>query len=144
MFYIDVRLYLDIKAKEIKSIFVPMYKGLAIEDILNKGKECPEVAHYLPEERDLDRLPKQWIADITYTVMKESFSKWVTERVKIRNDTIAENRNLIIELDPEVAEAFKKSLNISSKWESCECAYSVFISDILLQYSYEGKQRTPA
>ena len=48
--------------------------------------------------------------------MKEPFKNWVSERVKIRNDTIAENRNLIIELDPEVAEAFKKSLNVSSKW----------------------------
>jgi len=48
--------------------------------------------------------------------MKEPFKNWVGERVKIRNDTIAENRNLIIELDPEVAEAFKKSLNVSSKW----------------------------
>jgi len=106
---------LDIKSKDIQTIFIPMYKGLTIETILEKGKECPEVAHFLPEERDLGRLPKQWIADITYTVMKEPFKNWVIERVKVRNDTIAENRNLIIELDPEVAEAFKKSLNISSK-----------------------------
>ena len=92
-----------------------MYKGLTIADILEKGKECSELANYLPEERDLDRLPKQWLSDITFTVMKEPFKNWVSERVKIRNDTIAENRNLIIDLDPAVAEAFKNSINISSK-----------------------------
>ena len=120
---------LDIKSKDIQTIFIPMYKGLTIETILEKGKECPEVAHFLPEERDLGRLPKQWIADITYTVMKEPFKNWVIERVKVRNDTIAENRNLIIELDPEVAEAFKKSLNISSKWTiSILCRHNIHIS----------------
>ena len=35
--------------------------------------------------------------------------------IKKRNDELAENRNLIIELDPQIAAAFKTSLNISSK-----------------------------
>ena len=39
----------------------------------------------------------------------------IKEAIKIRNDLVAENRNLIIELDPEIANAFNQSLNISSK-----------------------------
>jgi hypothetical protein len=39
----------------------------------------------------------------------------VKKSIKERNDTVAENRNLIIELDPAIAEAFAKSINISSK-----------------------------
>ena len=39
----------------------------------------------------------------------------IKEAIKNRNDLVAENRNLIIELDPEIANAFKQSLNISSK-----------------------------
>ena len=39
----------------------------------------------------------------------------VKEAIKRRNDLVAENRNLIIELDPEIAAAFKESINISSK-----------------------------
>ena len=41
----------------------------------------------------------------------------VQEAVKRRNELVAVNRNLIIELDPEIANAFKDSLNISSKLE---------------------------
>ena len=39
----------------------------------------------------------------------------VKEAIKRRNDLVAENRNLIIELDPEIAAAFNQSVNISSK-----------------------------
>jgi hypothetical protein len=39
----------------------------------------------------------------------------VNQCIKERNEKVAENRNLIIELDPEIAAAFAKSINISSK-----------------------------
>ena len=106
---------IDIKADAIQTIYVPCYKGLSIEAILEKGKENPLVAHYLPEERDIHRLPKAFIANVTFTVMKEAFSGWLSEQIKARNDTLAENQDLVIDLDPEIAEAFKSSVNISSK-----------------------------
>ena len=96
-------------------LHVPFYKGLSTEDILKKGKEFSEVAHFLPEERDIHRLPRAFVVNIINTVVKEPFRKWVSERIKERNDTIAENRNLVIDLDPEIAKAFHSSVNISSK-----------------------------
>ena len=41
----------------------------------------------------------------------------IKEAIKARNDLVAENRNLIIELDPEIANAFNQSVNISSKFK---------------------------
>ena len=38
----------------------------------------------------------------------------MTQHIKLRNDKLAENRNLLIDLDPEIAEAYKNSINISS------------------------------
>jgi len=38
--------------------------------MLEKGEEDPEVAKYLPEtEDDFKRLPRQFIANVTYKVM---------------------------------------------------------------------------
>ena len=52
-----------------------------------------------------------------HTVIGEPIRQMVQEAVKRRNELVAVNRNLIIELDPEIANAFKESLNISSKLE---------------------------
>ena len=54
--------------------------------------------------------------NVTYTLMQEPFKVWVRDLIKSRNDKVAENRNLMIELDPEVARAFRDSVNISSKY----------------------------
>ena len=94
---------------------VPMYKGLTIDSILAEGRKCPEVENYLPDEKDLHRLPRQWLANVIYTIVGEEFQHWVTECIRNRNDHIAEKQNLIVELDPVIAAAFNNSLNISSK-----------------------------
>ena len=39
----------------------------------------------------------------------------VKEAIRSRNDLVAENRNLLIDLDPAIANAFNTSINISSK-----------------------------
>ena len=95
---------------------VPQYEGLSIERILEKGQEHPEVVNYLPDERDIERLPRSFIVNVTYTLMGEKFKSWVLEVIVERNNRIAENRKLIIELDPAVAAAFRDSVNISSKF----------------------------
>lgn len=94
---------------------VPMYKGLTIDNILAEGRRNPEVSNYLPDEKDLHRLPRQWLANVIYTLVGEEFQNWVTECIRNRNDHIAEKQNLIVELDPVIAAAFNNSLNISSK-----------------------------
>ena len=92
-----------------------MYKGLTIDNILAEGRRSPEVNNYLPDEKDLHRLPRQWLANVIYTLVGEEFQNWVTECIRNRNDHIAEKQNLIVELDPVIAAAFNNSLNISSK-----------------------------
>ena len=61
---------------------------------------------YLPDKRDLHRLPRQFIVNVLHTKVGEPIRLMVKEAIKARNDMVAENRNLIIELDPEVANAF--------------------------------------
>jgi len=108
---------------------VPQYEGLSIQAILDKGKENDRVADYLPDERDFARLPRSFIVNVTFTLMGDPFKIWVHNRIKERNEKIAEGRNLIIELDPAVAKAFRDSVNISSKSCSLQVLSAASVSD---------------
>ena len=96
-------------------LHAPLYKGLSIDAFLTEGAKNDRVMDYLPDERDISRLPRQFIVNVLFTIMGEPISDFVKKSIKARNDAVAENRNLIIELDPEIAAAFAKSINISSK-----------------------------
>ena len=50
-----------------------------------------------------------------YSLKGDEFREWVSELIRGRNEHLAEKNDLMIELDPHIAEAFKTSQNISSK-----------------------------
>ena len=50
--------HVDFKAKDIEVMYLPNYNTLSIEAILEFGKNEPRVASYLPDERDIPRLPR--------------------------------------------------------------------------------------
>ena len=104
-----------IKSEAAKNLHVPLYTGLSIENILEKCRSLDELPPYLPDERDLRKLPRQWIINVVYSVIGEPFRQWVSTTIKKRNDELADKRDLMIELDPEIAKAFRSSVNISSK-----------------------------
>ena len=63
----------------------------------------------------MKKLPKQWIVNVAYSVLGDTFSFWVKEQIEQRNTLIADKGNLLIELDPEVAAAFHASTAVSRK-----------------------------
>ena len=85
-----------------KIISVPQYEGLSIENILERGREHRELELYLPEERDMERLPRQFIATIVRGLLTDKFDTWVSEIIEQRNDYARSKRKLEIELCPEI------------------------------------------
>ena len=104
-----------VKSENAKHLHVPMYKTLTVDTILEYGRRFDQVKQYLPDERDMAKLPRQWVINVVYSLCSEDFREWVSLQVKDRNDRVAEKRELMIELDPEIAAAFGNSANISSK-----------------------------
>ena len=78
-------------------------------------KQNPKCQMYLPIEKEWDKLPKQFICNVIYTTVGEPFASWVKERILERNTTIVKEKNLAIEMDPEVLAAFKSSTAVSRK-----------------------------
>ena len=103
-------------------LYVPQYEHLSIERILETAKKNPKVPQYLPDDRDMHKVPRQWLINVAYTVIGKPFSDWVKEEVATRNEELAKKQKLLIEMDPEIAKAFYASVNISSKL----CGHTVF------------------
>ena len=69
----------------------------------------------------MNKLPRQWIINVIYSLLGDDFREWVSQQVKDRNEQLAEKRDLMIDLDPDIAAAFSNSAYISSKYMICPC-----------------------
>ena len=105
-----------IKSKDVKQLGVPQYEGLSTNDVLDWAKGYPEVTEALPTEpREVDKLLRQYVINVVYTLVGDAFRLWVEEVMHARDARITEERNLGIELDPEILRVFRNSTAVSSK-----------------------------
>ena len=74
-----------ILGKDVRFISIPQYEGLAIKDIANFVRPHGEVALYLTDDKEIPKLPKQWIANVCATILTGIFSAWVAQQVEKRN-----------------------------------------------------------
>ena len=96
-------------------MFCPQYETLSISAILTEFGDCAELWPYFPDKKEVAKLPRQWIVNVLYSVIGEPFSDFVRQQITDRNQKMQTDHNLNIELDPEIAEAFKQSNQISSR-----------------------------
>ena len=106
-----------IRSKDIKSLGVPQYEGLSTNNILEWAANYPEVSEALPTEpREIDKLLRQYVINVIYTLVGEPFRQWVETVMTARDARITEERQLGIELDPEILRVFRNSSAVSSKF----------------------------
>ena len=86
---------------------------------MKETKRYPDVRPYLPSGPDIDRVGRQWLCNVVYTIAGPDFAAWVEDKVDARNLRAADTGNLDLELDPEVFKAFKASTQVSSKLSLC-------------------------
>jgi len=95
------------------------YEGLGVKEIKAfLDENHPEVYQWLPEpELELPKTPKAYIANVCATVLEDKFSKWVKAQTDLRHQKVAVQKDVMIELDPEMAKIFHQSAAVSSKYE---------------------------
>ena len=59
---------IDLKSDKALNLHVPCYEGLTVKEIMSKGLEHNDVRNYLPDDRDIRRLPRQWIVNVIYSL----------------------------------------------------------------------------
>ena len=65
-----------------KTILVPHFEGLTFDTMLHNAKKLPGFIHYLSaEEKEIEKLPRAYIANLIYTIVGEKFKEWVKQKV---------------------------------------------------------------
>ena len=105
-----------IKTSQIRQINVPFFEGLSIESMLGWAASRPEnVMKALPiVQRETDKLPRAYIANVIFTMTGEAFVKWVEKQVNDRNAKIAREANMI-EMDSQITAIYQASTAVSGK-----------------------------
>ena len=71
----------------------------------------------MPEPKlEIPKTPKQWICNIIASVLGEVFNKWVKKQIENRHSKVAVQKDLMIQMDPEIAKIFRDSTAVSSKY----------------------------
>ena len=91
--------------------------------MLAEARQDPELMNYLPDEKELHLLPRQWLANVIYTRLGERFKAWVDGHVKERHEKYVQRHNCLIDMDPEIAAAFNQSTMVSSKYHEVLTSY---------------------
>ena len=105
-----------ISSDQAKHINVPQFEGLSIKDMQAFATAYPQLARYFPIEKEMEKLPRQYIANVIYTIVGNPFAKWVESQMRKRNDKIKAEQDMMIDMDPEIAEIFKASQSVSGKF----------------------------
>ena len=96
-------------------IYVPQYEELKLEKVLDYALASSEVKAALPPVREIWKLPRAYVCNVVFTILGDPFQAWVNERCQDRNEKLAIEKELNIQLDANVAKAFHASTAISCK-----------------------------
>ena len=62
--------------------------------------------NFFPVEREIFKLPKQWLVNVIFTVVGDAFAEFVKERIDDRNQRVIAQRDMLITVDSTIAAAF--------------------------------------
>jgi len=113
---------------------IPQYEGLSIQDILNRVGQSMDFQSFMPCVKELPKLPKQWISNVAYFVIGKDFANWVMELVEYINQKLAVENNLMINVDPAVAQAWQMSTAVSCKCMSTSTNHSYLLTCLFSHY----------
>ena len=102
---------------DVQTLYVPQYKNLTLEHIMEFVSSQGGLADYLPDEPDLPKIPKQWVVNVCTAVIGDAFRDWVAQQIEERNALMAEKREFMIAMDPQLAAKFQASTHVSRKSE---------------------------
>ena len=98
-----------------KVLAAPNYDGLTIDDFVEKIVSYSAMEQYMPEERDVYRLPRAFLINLFYTVVGEPVRKFVSSVIEERNRAVLEKQRMELELDDEIRVAFEHSTTVACK-----------------------------
>lgn len=104
-----------IRDNAVKVYHAPQFEGLDKEDMLDWGFQYQQVKDALPDTKlELEKLHRDYISSVIYTIMGNPFVTWCQGRINQRNQELLQKQDQIIWMDPEVATAIRNSNSVST------------------------------
>ena len=100
-------------ADQMKHLSVPHYEGLTVMDILKNIGMKDDFRLYMTIFKEISKLPKQFIINVAFSIIGDPFAKWVRSQIEMRNEKVTKEKDLLIAMDPLVAQAFQNSTSVS-------------------------------
>ena len=63
-------------------------------------------------------MPRNYIANVIHTVVGDPFVQWTNIRIHERNSKVVKEKDLNINMDPEIAHIFRQSNAVSGKFRA--------------------------
>lgn len=105
-----------IRCSQVKTYHAPQFEGLDKEDMLDWGLQYQDVKDALPDTQlEREKLHRDYISTVIYTIKGQSFITWCEQRIKERNDALLEKQDKLVWVDPEVADAIRASTSVSTQ-----------------------------
>ena len=99
-----------------RHVSVPYYESLSLDRIAELLNTIDNDVHrYLPDKQEIHKVSREWICNVCASVLKTTFTDWIRAQIEKRNEELTEKKDLNIELDADVAAAFRASTAVSSK-----------------------------
>lgn len=133
-----------IKCSEVQHVTLPFFEGLFFEDLYKFAQEYNGgiIMRALPSvEKEIKKLPREYLGNVIQTIAKEDFTAWVKQRVEVRNCKLADDRDLAIHMDQSIADIFNASNAVSGRILSF--IFSLFLILLLFLLSWSRYQFTP-
>ena len=72
-----------------RQLYVPLYEGLNVEDLINYAQGQDNIWKFLPDPIEIRKTPKQWLINMIFSLVQDPFAAWVRERIEARNEKVA-------------------------------------------------------
>ena len=86
-----------------------------MSDLLSFCQKFPNIWSYLPEKKELCKVPKSWLVNVMFVVIGEPLALFIKNTVNDRNAKQTEKRKMQVEMDQAVYDAFVASTAVSCK-----------------------------
>ena len=66
--------------------------------------------------KEILKFPRAYIGNVIHTLVGKPFADWVKKQIDLRNEKVKEEKDMMIEMDPEIARIFRQSTSVSGKY----------------------------
>ena len=117
-----------INRRNMRTIDLPYYEGLTMDDLLAYATHRENVMRALPAvQHEIRKLPRKYVAEVILNIVGDPFEEWANQQISVRNAKYKEEHDENLGLDEECEAGFQKSTSIACKYPAEGSSFQLVI-----------------